>query len=693
MKLFTTSYRAAIDIGGTFTDFVVRSNDGQILSHKLSSTTDDYGRGIVTGLQTICRRHGIAPSQITEIIHGTTVAGNTILEEKGAKTALITTFGFRDILELRRVRISELYNMNYSRSAPLVPRRRRLELRERMTAMGEVEQRLDVHEVQAVLHRLATDEVEALAICLLHSYANPAHEKQVEALAREMLPASCFITASYTVLPQIQEYERASTTVINAYLGPVIGRYCRGLKQALVNAGFEAPLRMMQSSGGILSLDDVIQFPARILESGPAAGVIGAAAAGVRWGHPNLLTVDMGGTTAKAALVEDGRPSKTNEYEIGAGINVSSRLVKGRGHALKLPVIDISEIGAGGGSIARVSSHDRLSVGPDSAGAVPGPACYDAGGTAATLTDAMVTMGYLNPRYLCGGDVSIDAHKAADALQVHVATPLKLDLLQAAYGVYILAATTMTRAVKAVSTFRGRDPRDFTLFAFGGNGPLMAAEIASALEIKKILIPPLAGLYSAVGLLNADIEREASRTWLRPLTQVTDLDLDEQFKQLERTLLLAFDHSVHGQLHVRREADLRYHGQAFELSAGCEQAAAGLVSRARESFVREHQRTYGHGTFDDPIDVVTLRVIATLKSNTGGGTTRLKPKTGEAGPARNLYYGNQIKSVLTPILNRGELARRIFGPFVVEELDTTILVPPGWSAQLGDEAAIILEKD
>jgi len=693
LKALTTSYRVAVDIGGTFTDFVVRGSDGRILSHKLSSTTDDYGRGIVTGLQTLCERHAIEPAQIAEIVHGTTVAANTVLEGKGARTALLTTTGFRDVLELRRVRLAELYNMNYSRSAPLVPRRRRMEVRERVNARGEVEQPLDVEHARAVLQQLADDGVEALAICLLHSYANPSHEQQLEALAHAVLPAGCFITASCTVLPEIQEYERTSTTVINAYLGPAIGSYCRRLQDVLVRAGFTAPLRMMQSSGGILSLEEVLRFPARMLESGPAAGVIGAAAAGSRWGEANLLTVDMGGTTAKAALVEDGQPGKTNEYEVGAGINVSSKLVKGRGHALKLPLIDISEIGAGGGSIARVSAHATLAVGPDSAGAVPGPACYGTGGTAATLTDAMVTMGYVNPRYLAGGEVRIDAGKSLAALETDVAAPLKLPLLEAAYGVYILAATTMTRAVKAVSTFRGRDPRDFVLFAFGGNGPLMAAEIASALEVRRILVPQLAGLYSAIGLLNADLQRETSRTWLRSLPAIADAELDAQFRELEAELLQGFDPAVRAQVRLRREADLRYHGQAFELTIAPGQERAGLVERARDAFVREHRRTYGHGSLDDPMDLVTLRVIATLRTDSGDGRTRLELKKGEAGPERNAYFGPERKTLPTPVLHRGEVERGLRGPFIVEEVDATVLVPPGWSARLGDEAVLVVEKN
>jgi N-methylhydantoinase A len=688
-----TRYRVAVDIGGTFTDFVLRGSEGQLLTYKLSSTTDDYGRAIVQGLRSLSNEHGFAPEQVVEIVHGTTVGANTVLEGKGAKTALITTHGFRDVLELRRVRLAELYNMNYARSAPLVQRRHRYEVRERINFRGNVVTPLNIEDVERALEQVAKSGAESVAICLIHSYANAAHEEFIEQRAREVLPVDCFVSASYRVLPEIQEYERTSTTVINAYIGPAIRRYCRRLRESLSEAGFHAPIQIMQSSGGILSIDEVLQHPAQILESGPAAGVIGAATVGIRWGEPNLLTVDMGGTTAKAALIEDGRPGKTNEYEVGAGINVSSKLVKGRGHALKLPVIDISEIGAGGGSIARVSSHATLSVGPDSAGAAPGPACYCLGGKAATLTDAMVALGYLNPRYLIGGALKISFQEALRALQNDVAHPLNLPLLEAAHGVYTLAATTMTRAVKAVSTFRGRDPRDFTLFAFGGNGPLMAAEIASALEIKRIRIPRFAGLFSAVGLLNARMEREVSRTWLRSMESVAYDEVEQQFQSLERDLwesCRTLERS--DQMKLQRQADLRYHGQAFELTVDVLPSGADNALRIRKAFAKEHFRTYGHGAEEDPIDLVTLRVVASLPAEAGMVEDGSGLATGEAGSSRQVYFGPHFQSVESPVLHRGALEGGIDGPLVIEEHDTTILVPPGWKAMLGSEASVILER-
>jgi N-methylhydantoinase A len=494
------------------------------------------------------------------------------------------------------------------------------------------------------------------------------------------------------VLPEIKEYERTSTTVINAYIGPTIRRYCQGLREALSRVGFDAPLRIMQSSGGVLSLDEVLDVPAYIVESGPAAGVIGAAVAGSRWGEPNLLTVDMGGTTAKAALIEDGQVARTSEYEVGAGINISSKLVKGGGHALKLPVIDVSEIGAGGGSIARVSQHGILGVGPESAGAVPGPACYASGGTSATLTDAMVTLGYVNPAYLVGGALPLDARRAREAVAADVAQPLALPLLDAAYGVFVLAAATMTRAVKAVSTFRGRDPRDFTLFAFGGNGPLMAAEIAGALDIGRVLCPRHAGLFSAVGLLDASMEREISRTLMRPLEQLDDEVIGSAFAALETELRDAYrTHACRDSLQLRRLADLRFHGQAFELTIAAP-GGASMAASLRTAFVDEHRRTYGHGDEGDAVDLVNLRVAAVMPATADKATSTVLPPARTPRPARDVYFGPRWKTMVTPIIDRGSVATGVDGPVIVEEDDTTVLVPPAWRASLGADATIVLER-
>ena len=473
-----SGWRLGVDIGGTFTDLVLAAPDGALHTHKLLSTPDDYGRGIRDGVAALLARQGIEPAAVGRVVHGTTVATNAVLEGKGALTGLVTTRGFRDVLEMRRLRIPEMYTLNYRRSEPLVPRRLRLEADERMGPEGQVWRPLDAASVEAAAERLAAAGVEAVAVCLLHAYANPDHERRVAAILRQRLGDDVFLTCSSDLLPVIREYERTSTTVINAYLGPVIRGYLGRLREHLNGIGVTAPILVMKSDGGIMSAAAAAEKPAYIVESGPAAGVIGAAHAGARDGIADCITLDMGGTTAKASIVEAGEVARTGDYEVGAGINLSSKLVMGGGHALKLPVIDISEIGAGGGSLVRVDAGGLVRVGPDSAGAVPGPVAYGQGGTEPTFCDAVLTLGWLNPDYLVGGGLAIDAGAAAQAVAERIAAMLGRDVLDAAHGILEVACGTMMRAVKAVSTYRGRDPRDFALFAFGGNGPVVAAAIA-----------------------------------------------------------------------------------------------------------------------------------------------------------------------------------------------------------------------
>ena len=522
----------------------------------------------------------------------------------------MTTEGFRDVLELRRIRVPRLYEPLYRKPPPLVPRRRRYEISERIGPKGEILKALDVDAVHRLAALLAASSVEAVAICFLHSYANPAHERQVAEILRAALPGR-FISISSEVLPEIREYERTSTTVVNAYIGPVVARYLRSLQARLKDDGIGARLLMMQSSGGTLDVERVIAKPAQVVESGPAAGVVGAARLGVHAGYRDIITFDMGGTTAKASLIEDGKVVGTDEYEVGGGISLNSKLVKGGGYALKLPVIDVSEVGAGGGSIVRVDAGGALKVGPHSAGAIPGPACYGLGGEEPTVTDANVLLGYLNPESLAGGAVRIDLARARAAFRP-VTDILKCDVLDAAYGVHRLANATMMRAVKAVSTYRGRDPRDFTLFAFGGNGGVHAVELARELQMRRVIVPPGAGVFSAVGLLFADIEVARSAAYLSAIAQAEAADVALRFRQLEASVVAELDDTERAT--VRWRADLRYAGQGFELGIEVKPGllAAPDLAAIQEAFEREHERTYGHRLAGRQIDLVTLRVIGTV---------------------------------------------------------------------------------
>lgn len=450
-------YRIAADIGGTFTDIAFVTDGGDVATRKVPSTPEDYSTAVVEGIKALMDEVAVPLDRLAEVLHGCTVATNAILERKGASTAVITTKGFRDVLELRRIRMPRLYDALYVKPEPLSPRRHRLEVEERIDARGEVVTPLSTDDVMRAVEHIRRNGIEAVAVVFLHSYANPAHEVMAGEILRRELP-DCFVSTSVEILPEIREYERTSTTVINAYVGPPVRTYIRALSERLRVEGIAAPLLVMQSSGGMLEAGAVLDRPAQIVECGPAAGVVGAAYLARIGDYRNLITLDMGGTTAKASIIEDGQMIKTDEYEVGGGVSLSSRLVKGGGYALKTPVIDISEVGAGGGSVVWLDKAGHIKVGPRSAGAVPGPACYGTGGTEPTVTDANVVLGYLNPTALAGGTVPIESGRARAAIADKVADPLDRDLLETAFGIHTIANASMMRAVKAVSTYRGRDP-------------------------------------------------------------------------------------------------------------------------------------------------------------------------------------------------------------------------------------------
>ena len=662
--------RIAADIGGTFTDLACLHPDGRLITRKVPSTPQDYAAAIVDTMTELA-----SDTPFAEILHASTVATNAILEGKGARTALITTRGFRDVLELRRIRVPRLYEPLYEKPAPLVPRRLRFELTERMDARGAVLTAPDDAEIDALIAHLAGLEIEAVAVCFLHAHVNDAHERIMADRLRAAFPDR-FISVSSEVLPEIREYERTSTTVANAYIGPPVARYLRSLSDRLKAEGQDGRLLMMQSSGGVQQVETIIAKPATVVESGPAAGVVGAARMGARAGYGRIITFDMGGTTAKAAMVEDGRIASTSEYEVGGGISLSSRLVKGGGYALKLPVVDVSEVGAGGGSIVRVDAAGALRVGPESAGAAPGPLCYDQGGTAPTVTDANVVLGYLNPLALAGGSVPIDAEAARRAFAAEVAPVLGCDMHEAAFGVHRLANVSMMRAVKAVSTYRGRDPREFTLFCFGGNGGVHGAMIARELEIRRVVVPPAAGVYSAVGLLFADYEASRSRAFLAPFDSTVAEALTEALKALET--------EVSGELNdprarIRWSADLRYAGQAFELQIDLPRDAplVEALDRVRADFDAEHERAYGHAMAGKPLQVVNLRVLGSVAPQMPGGLALDAVNPPEPGQSRPVYFGAAFGLCDTPILRRHDLtASPRPGPAIIEEYEGTSVVPP-----------------
>jgi N-methylhydantoinase A len=690
-------WRIGVDIGGTFTDVVLLAQDGRVVTRKVPSTPQDYSRGIADGLREIMREVHIAPTEIGGLVHATTVAANIILERKGAVTGLVTTEGFRDVLEMRRLRIPVMYDLQYRKPEPLAPRRLRLEVPERLGPTGEVRRPLEHAAVVATAQRLKAAGVEAVAVSFLHSYANSGHEEEAERILRIELGDEAYICRSSEIIPEIREYERTSTTVVNAYIGPVVAKYLNSLVERLHDLGLDCPIEIMHSAGGIMRIDAAVRKAAYLIESGPAAGVIAAARVARAGGYSNVISFDMGGTTAKAAIVEDGEPARTAEYEVGAGINLSSRLVKGGGYAVKLPYIDVSEIGAGGGSIVSIDAQNRLSVGPRSAGAVPGPVCYSRGGAEATLTDALVSLGHLNPTAIAGGSLTLSAEAGRKAILEQVAAPLEKPLHEAAWGVLTIAVASMTRAVKAVSTYRGRDPRDFTLVTFGGNGPVVTAHIARALNMRRAIVPPAAGVFSALGLLYSDTEREFVRTLMVSVETLDDAALTLHFKKLEDQAVAAMttDGYAPDSIQLIRQGDLRYAGQAYELTVQAPGPGEVSVAWLANAFHAEHARTYGYRSDGDPIDVVSVRVVARVPCD--APAARHTVSTSTPAPrafAREAFFGQEYGLISTPILARADLrAQRRRGPMIIEEYDATCVVPPATFATLDDFGNIVIELE
>ncbi len=692
------NYRIGADIGGTFTDIVLIDEEGNVLSKKVSSSVENYASAIIAGITDLFETHGIAPGDVAEILHGTTVASNAILELKGARVGLIGTKGFRDVLEIRNLRMPRLYDLTWQKPAPLVERYLRMTVDERIDANGAVETPLDRTEAEAVVDRLLAENVEAIAICLINSYANPAHEQLLLDVIRDRAP-DLPVSASIDVLPEIKEYERTSTTVVNAYVLPIVSKYLQSLEQGFRDRDIGAPLLLMQSNGGLTPAEEAARKPVNIVESGPAGGVVGAHAVAKGVGKRDVISFDMGGTTAKASLIEDGAYTRSQEYSVGGGIMIGSRLLTGSGYLLKVPAIDLAEVGAGGGSIIWIDAGGALKIGPQSAGAMPGPVCYDQGGTDPTVTDANLVLGYLNPDYLCGGDVKLDKQKSIDVLTRTIAEPMGISLERAALGARQIAISNMIRAIRAVSSERGRDPRAYTLLPFGGNGALFAAGMAEELGMKTIIIPPSAGLFSALGLLFADVEHHYSRTVNKLLRTVSPETLSETWSAMETQAAaqLAKDGFATDRMQFTRTASMHYKGQVFELSVPVPggSVTAETLRQLETLFGEEHERTYGHRAGEEePVELVNAQLVGLGVPDRPRSAIRLASSGMDAGPAsasRSAYFGEAHGWLKTPVLARPALAERVDGPAIVEEYDTTVLIPPGASAELDDQGNILMQ--
>jgi N-methylhydantoinase A len=685
--------RVAFDIGGTFTDVIVIGDDGRITTTKVLSLLDRVGEDIIACIRPL------AHSQAVEcFVHGTTIASNAIIEGNTAPTALITTRGFRDNLEMRGERRPNVQDPNWIRGPALVPRRLRLELGERILGDGTVEQALNPDEARALLRTLAAEQLEAIAVCFINSYLNPVHEQQLRSLMADSgLDAA--ICLSSEIYPQIREYDRTSTTVINASLIPVVDRYLNQVEKHLT--AYSDRLLIMQSNGGIMSAQAARRKPAYMIESGPAAGVLAAARLAREANLDKVLSFDMGGTTAKACLIEEAVPAEKAAGEIGSAVNTTTHLFYKGGHALIVPSLDIVEVGAGGGSIAWVEEGGTLRVGPQSAGADPGPVCYSRGGNEPTVTDANVVLGYMNPETIAGSALQIDHQAAFNAIKRRIADPLGLEVMDAAFGITQIANSLMMRALRAVSTERGRDPRDFTLLAFGGAGPIHAAALAETMDISRLLVPVFPGLFSALGLLLADYRHDYIRSIVTPLDAVELGKIVDCFSQLEDSASqeLGSEGVPAEAIRFERYADLKYGYQLQELTLSFPQTDhhTDIARLLQQLFTEAHERAFGYHA-DDPIELVSLRLRAL--ANAGrlrfaelaniSATSSSVP--GHNGRSRQVYFGRGHGLLETPIRRRQDISRTHNGPLIVEEPDTTVVVPPGWSVSLDEYANLVLNK-
>ena len=681
------SYRLGVDVGGTFTDLALYDVENDRLEFaKTPSTPDDQTLAVADGIRHLADRLGLRSQDIAFFIHGTTVAINTLLERKGARTALITTAGFRDILQIGRQDRPVLYDWRVRRPEPLVPRHLRFEAKERVLHTGEVLVPLEVESLATVLEALREAEVDAVAVCLLHSYANPSHERALGELLAEALPGAT-VALSSDVLPEFKEYDRMSTTTINAYVGPGTARYLRALRDRVAEVGVGADVHIMQSNGGVTGAETAAERPVRTILSGPAAGVIGGVALAGQAGQPNVITIDMGGTSFDISLSYEGEVRHTQESEI-------------EGFPVKVPMVDIHTLGAGGGSIAWIDPGGALRVGPRSAGADPGPACYGKGGEEPTVTDGNLVLGRLSATGFLGGDMMLDVDLARQAVQERIAGPLGLGLEEAAEGIVRVVNATMLKGIRVVSVAKGYDPREFCVVAFGGAGPVHASELARELDIPQVLVPIAPGVTSALGLLMADMRHDYVRTVLRLAQESAPDDLGGRYVEMESEALAQMDREgiERDSVKLLRLADARYLGQGFELEVPVDGGKLGPahVTDLVERFHQAHRRRYGYESHDNPVEIVNLRVVAladlprpALAAASLDGTAN---PTGAMTGEREVYFDG--KSLSTAVYDRARLnpGDVISGPAIVEQLDTTTVVWPDQTARVDAYTNLMLDR-
>ena len=669
----------AIDIGGTFTDLMAFDVATGRFAQAKSLTTPAH---LVQGIIDCLRKSSVDPAKIVELIHGSTTAINTLIERKGAKTGLIVTQGTRDVYIIGRGNRPESYNLFFHRHQPLVPRHLTREAEERVLSSGEVLEPLQHASVEDACRRFATEGVEAVAVCFLHSYVNPGHERAAGEIVRKALPAA-YVSLSHEILREYREFERMSTTVVNAYIGPKVGGYVKSLKSSLAEVGFRGDLTIMQSNGGVMTPEIAAGRPVTMMESGPVGGIIASARVGRALGFPNVISFDMGGTTAKTSLIRNGEPAMAPGYYVGG---YSS------GHPVMVPVIDVVEVGAGGGSIAWIDDVGALKVGPQSAGAEPGPICYRRGGTEPTITDANLVLGRLDPDDFLGGEMVLDAKAAALGIKQKIAGPLSLSVTAAAQAIIDIAVSKMSLAVREVSVAKGFDPREFALVASGGAGPLHVMAVARELHIPKVIVPLFPAHFSALGMLVADERHDFVRTFYADLGGIDFAELERTVVEMERESAGALlrEKAVEYRIHL----DLRYVGQEFTLSVPVtlEQIKAADRHAIRTAFDRLYDQRYAHHSPEEPVEIVNIRLVA-IGKRAKMNFPRLAAKRRAVSSRKvPMYLGDAARPVSCPVYRREELGGgvRITGPALVREHGTTTVLFKGDACTVAKTGELVI---
>ncbi len=688
------TWRIGIDIGGTFTDVaLVDEASGQIGVAKLLTTPHDFGEAVIEGIRQGLAAQRIDPANVALLSHATTVVTNALLEQKGARAGFVSTGGFRDILELRRSSRVDLYDLFQDGPSVLVPRRWRYEITERIDAQGEVVTPLVADEIPALVEAIRREGLETVGVSFLFSFLNDAHERRVgEALRRALPDVGVFLSCE--VLPEIREFERASTTAVCAYVGPLLAGYLDRLQRAVAALGLPA-LHVMGSSGGVLDIAEALRMPASVVESGPAAGVVAASVVGRQLGVANLISFDMGGTTAKASLIADGEVAVTAEYEVG-GAGSANRWLHGTGHPIRVPVIDLAEVSAGGGSIAWVDPGGALKVGPRSAGADPGPAAYGRGGTQPTVTDANVVLGYLDREFLLGGDLRIDL-SATEAAIATVGEQLGLGLAETASQIIEIVNANMAQALRIVSIERGHDPQEFSLIAFGGAGPVHAAFLAAELLVPEVIVPPAPGAFSALGLVATDLRRDYSRTLYADLAILEPERLTDAVGGMEREgqAMLEAAGVPEQRRDMLRLADVRYRRQAYELTVPIPPGAItrDSIDAVAAAFHDKHEQTYGHANREEAVQLVNLRLTALGRLPGMALVQRTDPSAARI-RQRDVWFP-EIGFLACPVHWRDGLTpgTKLEGPAIVEAMDSTAVLPPGWAATVDERGYIRMRRN